>query len=168
MKVLLRRDVEKLGYIGEVVEVSAGYARNYLMPQRLAMPPTKANLKALEYERKSSEHARLERRERLSLLAVELDKSEVTISALANEQGHLFGSVGRRDIAAALAEQGYDVPRESIVLPEAIRELDKRTVEVRLAPDLVATVDVWVVPEKEAADGEPASAEQPTDEPDEA
>jgi large subunit ribosomal protein L9 len=159
MKVLLRRDVQKVGRLGEVVEVSAGFARNYLVPMGLAAEPTEANVKALEKDKTLAEQARLELNERLAALASEIDGSEVTIPALANEQGHLFGSVGRREIADALASIGHDVPADSIQLDQPIRELDKKTVEIRLALNVRANLDVWVVPDKEPQDGQPTSAD---------
>lgn len=161
MKVLLRRNVLNLGKIGEIVEAKSGYARNYLLPQRLAVQPTKANLKAVEAEKqKYLEEVALER-EALQLRAAALQGKEVTITARANVEGLLYGSIGPAQIVAALAETGVFVEPSYILLDAAIRRLDKYDVLIRLAEDITATVHVWVVPLREVGEGETASAEAP-------
>jgi len=150
MKVLLRRNVLNLGKIGEVVEVKPGYGRNYLLPQRLAVEPSKANLKAVEAEKQHYLAEVAREREALSLKADAIRGKEVTIAARANEEGLLYGSIGPAQIVAALAEQGVFVEPSYIILDAAIRKLDKYEVLVRLAEDITATVHVWVVPLREA------------------
>jgi len=146
MKVLLRQDVESLGVIGDVVDVRPGYARNYLLPQGLAVEPTEANLRRIEEERKQRERQRKARLETLKGIASRLDGTSVTIKAKANELGHLFGSVTEKHIAEALKEEGFEVEPEQVALAQPIRTLDKFRVPVRLAEGIEAEVDVWVVP----------------------
>ncbi len=149
MKVLLRRNVRNLGQIGEVVDVKPGYARNYLIPQRLALQPSEGNLKRVEAEKAAYLEQLAKQREQLEARAKVIDGTEVTISARANEEGHLYGSVGRAQIASALAEAGKFVEDQYIELDEAIRELDKYDVTIRFDQDVSATVYVWVVPIRE-------------------
>ncbi len=146
MKVLLRQDVESLGVIGDVVDVRPGYARNYLLPQGLAIEPTEANLRRVEEERRERERQRKARLETLKGIASRLDGTSVTIKAKANELGHLFGSVTEKHIAEALKEEGFEVEPEQVALAQPIRTLDKFRVPVRLAEGIEAEVDVWVVP----------------------
>jgi large subunit ribosomal protein L9 len=159
MKVLLRRNVSNLGKIGEVVEVKPGYARNYLLPQRLGVAPTKANLKVVEAEKQKYLQEVAREREALELRAVAIRDKEVTITARANEEGLLYGSIGPAQIVAALAEGGVFLEPSHIVLDAAIRRVDKYDVLVRLAEDITATVHVWIVPLREA--GAEAAGETP-------
>jgi len=146
MKVLLRQDVPELGVIGDVVEVKTGYARNYLLPQDLAVEPTDANLKRIEQERVEREKAAKQRLETLKGVASRLAGVSVTIKAKANELGHLFGSVNESHIADALVAEGFTIGPEQIALAAPIRTLDKFRVPVHLAEGVEAEVDVWVVP----------------------
>ena len=146
MKVLLRQDVSQLGVIGDMVEVKTGYARNYLLPQNLAVEPTGANLKRVEQERLDREEAAKQRIDTLKGIASRLAGASVTIKAKANELGHLFWSVNELHIAEALAAEGFKIEPEQIALAAPIRTLDKFRVPVRLAEGIQAEVDVWVVP----------------------
>ncbi|KPK46504.1 MAG: hypothetical protein AMK72_09790 [Planctomycetes bacterium SM23_25] len=146
MRVLLRQDVPELGVIGDVVEVRSGYARNYLLPQNLAVEPNDANLKRVEQERLDREKRAKERLETLKGIASRLAGASVTIKAKANELGHLFGSVNESHIADALVAEGFKIGPEQIALAAPIRTLDKFRVPVRLAEGVEAEVDVWVVP----------------------
>jgi len=146
MKVLLRQDVASLGVIGDVVEVSPGYARNYLLPQRVAVEPTDANVRRIEQERKERQRLHQQHIETLKGVASRLDGTSVTIKAKANELGHLFGSVTETHIAQALKDEGFDVEPDTIALAQPIRTLDKFRVPVHLAKDIDAEVEVWVVP----------------------
>ena len=148
MKLLLCKNVDKLGIVGDVVDVSSGFARNFLLPQRLATEPTETNMRALAEARRLAELERKRHRTELEKLAERLKEVEVTIRARANETGALYGSVGPKEIVQALAEEGYYVKSEQIVLPHAIRQLDNTEVDLRLAPDLNTTIKVWVVREK--------------------
>ncbi len=157
MKVLLRRNVPKLGRIGQVVDVRPGYARNYLLPQRLAVEPSAANLKAVEAERARYLQELAARRSELEAQAEAIRGKEVTIAARANEEGHLYGSVGPAQIVSALAEQGLFVERENIVLDSPIRRLDKYDVELIFGEDIKSMIHVWVVPVRQ--EGEQPSVE---------
>ena len=146
MKVLLRQDVPNLGVIGDIVEVSAGYARNYLLPQNVGVAPTAANLKRIEEETRQTELAAKQRLDTLKALAAKMTGLSVTIKAKANEQGHLFGSVNEDNIVEALAEEGYKVAPAQVALAAPIRTLDKFRVPIKLAEGIEAEIDVWVVP----------------------
>jgi large subunit ribosomal protein L9 len=159
MKVLLNQDVPTLGQIGEIVDVKDGYARNYLLPQRLASEPTTANIKRVEVERARVDAERIKRREAMELLAAKLAGKEITLTRMANEVGHLYGSVSGKDVAEALTLEGLTVEASEVLIREPIRTLDKYEVDIRLAADVMATVKLWVVPEKGSPLGDvPAEA----------
>ncbi len=146
MKVLLTADVSKLGWLGDVVEVADGYARNYLLPQGLAQPATEASIKAIaEAKVKGAEQRHLEQ-EQMEKVAESVDGAEVVIAAAANEQGHLFGSVGREAIAENLRAQGFEVPTDVVELTENIKQVGTHQVKLRFSADLTAMVSVVVVP----------------------
>ncbi|MBN1507331.1 MAG: 50S ribosomal protein L9 [Sedimentisphaerales bacterium] len=161
MKVLLCEDVNKLGWLGDVVEVSEGYARNYLLPQRLAKVATEANIKSIAQEKARRAEQRLQERRRLERAAQAVNGAEAVVSAKANEQGVLFGSITDSMIAANLRAQGFEVADEVVKLPEHIKQLGTHDVTLRFADDVTAVVHVVVVPEQvEAPDeGETAAAE---------
>ena len=146
MKVLLRQDVPNLGLVGDTVEVGEGYARNFLLPQNLAVKPTPGNLKRLAEEKVARELAEKQRVEVLKAVAVKLTGLSLTIKAKANELGHLFGSVTEANIAEALAAEGYKVAPSQVALAAPIRTLDKFRVPIKLADGVEAEIDVWVVP----------------------
>jgi large subunit ribosomal protein L9 len=152
MKLLLRRDVPRLGFVGDVVEVTAGYARNYLIPHRIAVEPSAANIKAIEEEKKRAAAERKARREALEDVAKRLEGVEVMISAAANPEGRLYGSVGPREIAAALRDEGHPVEAAHVQCHDTIRELGNRMVPIVFTDDLRTEVKVWVVQEKAAGD----------------
>ena len=158
MKLLLRRDIPKVGLAGDVVEVTEGYARNYLLPQHLAVLPTQANMKAIEEDKRLAEEERKQRRLQLESQAARMRDVEVTIAAACNEDGHLYGSVGPREIAAALRDEGHQVDPKQVQLHEPIRRLDSLTVPVVFADDLRAEVKVWVVRETAADEAEEEEA----------
>jgi large subunit ribosomal protein L9 len=165
MKVLLRKNVPNVGNIGDLVEVKPGYARNYLLPHGIAYQPTEANIKQVEREKEKylQELARI--RAEVEARAKLVNGKEVTISARANEEGHLYGSVGPAQIVAALAEQKCFVDAENVDLPEPIRQLDKYDVTLKFAEDVTATISVWVVPihgegEDEASDAPAETADE--------
>jgi large subunit ribosomal protein L9 len=153
MKLLLQRSIEKLGKAGDLVEVNKAYARNYLLPCGLALEPTPGNLKRIEELRAVARQQELAQLKELQAQAEVLNGVEVTIPARANEQGHLFGSVGPADVSAALAEMGFsNVPPEAILIDPHIKQLDKYTVEIRLSEETLAQIELWVVPEKTPED----------------
>ena len=148
MKLLLCKNVDKLGIVGDVVNVAAGYARNYLLPHGLATEPTDVNIRRLAEARKIAERERAEQLGRLATLAEALEGVEVTIRAKANEDGVLYGSVAQKDIVSALEEEGHYIKEDQIVLPAPLRHLDNVTVELRLADDIRSSIKVWVVQAK--------------------
>ncbi len=152
MKVLLRRNVLNLGKIGEVVEVKPGYARNFLLPQRLAVAPSEANLRTVESEKEEYLKELARQKAQLEAKAAVVQGKEITISARANEEGHLYGSVGPAQIVAALAAEQIFIEAEHIVMSEPIRTLDKYDLKVRFSEDVIATIHVWIVPIRNAVE----------------
>lgn len=165
MKVLLRKDVEPLGIVGDVVDVTTGYARNFLFPQGLAMEPNKGNMRALTKERAAAEQRRKLAHEQMQRAAEKLADVEVTIIAAANEEGVLYGSVGPKEIAHALAEEGHPIRPEHVRLSAPIRHLDKAIVDIRFTQGITAQVKVWVVRERKEGETEEAAQQegQPTE-----
>src|ERR687896_306144 len=108
VKLLLKESIKNVGRVGDVVEVSPGYARNYLLPQDLAVEPTANNVKKIEARRKEIERQERERREQQEAMIKQLEGVEVTLERRANEQGNLFGSVTATDVAKALQAQGFN------------------------------------------------------------
>ena len=151
-KLLLTKNVEHLGIVGDVVNVAPGYARNYLVPYGLATEPTDTNMRALAEARRIAEQERALERKQLESLAGRLEGVEVTIRARANEDGVLYGSVSAEDIAAALGEEGVGVRPQQIVLDRPLRHLDNLSIDVKLADDLQSTVKVWIVRDKVEGD----------------
>lgn len=166
VKLLLKESVKNVGKVGDVVEVSAGFARNFLLPQQLAIEPTPNNIKKLEARRQEIERMERERRAEQEALIKQLEGVEVTLERKANEQGHLFGSVTATDIARALQAQGFNIHPDDVTLPGRLDHIDTYTVQVRLAEDLVADVKVWVAPDAEskaAIEAARKAAEQPAE-----
>lgn len=147
MQVLLRKDVERLGQIGAVVDVKPGYARNYLLPQGLAVTLTPGNIRRVEIEKLRDEQQRHVEEQEMKLLAERLSSASITISAKANEEGHLFGSVTAEKIADMLLADGYKIEEKMIQLTEPIKELGVVEVPIQLKPDLVSSCKVWIVAE---------------------
>ena len=135
------------------------HARNYLIPQGLASEPTAANLKAIEAERQAYMAELARQRSELEAQAKLLQGKEFTITARANVEGHLYGSVGPAQIAAEATKEGIFIEPENIALDEPIRKLDKYEVAVRFAEDVQATIVVWVVPPRESGEGEEGQAD---------
>jgi len=154
MKLLLCKNVEKLGIVGDIVNVKAGYARNYLLPLHLATEPTEVNIRALAEARRIAEQERIRERELLRALARRIEGVEITIPARANEDGVLYGSVGRKEISAALRSEGYPVVPEQVALSQPIRHLDNLSVDIRLASDLVSLIKVWIVRDRTGDESE--------------
>jgi large subunit ribosomal protein L9 len=153
MKLLLLEDVEMLGWLGDVVEVKDGYARNYLVPQGLATIPTEANVQSLAEEKARRAELRQLERQQKQQLADSLQDVEVVLAAKANELGHLFGSVSERDIAENLRQQGFTVQDAMVKMPGGhIKELGAHAVTLRVAPDLNVVIRVIVVSQDEAID----------------
>lgn len=149
MKVILRDDVEKVGRAGEIVEVSPGYARNFLVARKLAFIATKDNVLRAEAEKRRRAQEILARVQSMKELARALEGRSVTIRARANEEQKLFGSVGPEEVAQGLkAEHGAAVTPSQVDLADHLRELGVFDVRLRLADDVEATVKVWIVPQE--------------------
>jgi large subunit ribosomal protein L9 len=151
MKVLLCEDVKKLGWLGDVVEVNDGYARNYLLPQGLARVATDANIRAIAEKKAGRAEQRIQESKRFEEAAKRVEGAEAVVAAKANEQGVLFGSVSARQIAANLRAQGFEVADEVVQLTEHIKQIGTHTVTLRFADDVTAAVNVVVVPEHQGA-----------------
>ena len=159
MKVLLCEDVEKLGWLGDVVEVNVGYARNYLLPQGIGKVATEASIKAIAEEKAKRAEQRIHDSKRLEDAAKTVEGAEAVVAAKANEQGHLFGSVTERQIAANLREQGFEVADEIVQLPEHIKEVGTHAVTLKFADNVTVSVNVVVVPEQQENAPEPETDE---------
>jgi len=144
VQVILSEDVPNLGRPGDVVKVRAGYARNYLLPRRLAVEANSRNLRAFEHQ-KSLAMLRREANKGLALkLKQQLEALALTIGANAGDEGKLFGSVTNIDIERALRERGFNIERRKILLAEPIKQLGEFTVPVRLDPEVEAGVKLTV------------------------
>ncbi len=153
MRLLLLQDVRKLGHLGDVVDVSAGYGRNFLLPQRLATEPTEENIKAIEDRRKAAAAERAVRNKKFADLVEQLKDVSITIEAAANPEGTLYGAVHQAQIAEALKAQGYPIAAEHVMLDAPIRTRDNRMVRLEFTDEIATEVKVWVVREGEAASG---------------
>ncbi len=147
MEIILRDHVENLGKRGEIVKVADGYARNFLLPRKLALPATDANRKWVERERKIAEARDLEERGAAETIATRLNALELTISRKTGENDQLYGSVTNADIGELLAAKGFDIDRRKILLPDPIKALGENTVPVKLHRDVTANVRVTVAKE---------------------
>jgi large subunit ribosomal protein L9 len=144
MEIILRDHVEHLGSRGQIVKVADGYARNYLLPRKLALLATEANKKRVERERKIAEARESEERGAADAIATRLGALELSFARKVGETEHLFGSVTSQDIADAVKAKGFDVDRRKILLPDAIKALGEFTVPVRLHRDVTAQLKVTV------------------------
>jgi large subunit ribosomal protein L9 len=145
MEVILRQAVDTLGHTGDIVKVSAGFARNFLLPRGIAYEATPGNKKRLEQERARLEAAEGERRGSAQELATKIEQVSLTFSARVGEEGKLFGSVTTADIAHELEKQGIHVEKRQIDLHEPIKALGVYRVPVRLHADVKPEVRVWVI-----------------------
>lgn len=147
MKIILRQDYEKLGSAGDVVEVKAGFARNYLIPKKIAYPALPNYLKMMQEERRQKQQRQLKEKKVAEALAQKLAKVSLTISVSVGEEDRIFGSVTTQDIAEALKNQGFDIDRKKIMLEEPIKALGIYSVPLKLHSEVEAKVKVWVVKE---------------------
>ena len=145
MEVILRQAIENLGHPGDIVKVSAGYARNFLLPRGLAYEATPGNRKRIAQERQRLEAAESERRDKAQSLASRLEEVSLTFSARVGEEGKLFGSVTSADIAHQLEAQGFNIEKRAIDLHEPIKALGVYRIPVRLHADVKPEIKVWVI-----------------------
>ena len=145
MKIILKKDIEKLGKAGEIVDVKPGYARNYLIPNGSAIFATKGNLKTYEQER-ARESKQLEKEKGdAQVLADKLAQVSLTATVQVGEEDKVFGAVTSQEIAGLLNDQGFEIDRRKIVLDEPLKALGVYEVPIKIHPDVEALVKVWVV-----------------------
>jgi large subunit ribosomal protein L9 len=147
MEVILREHVDNLGQRGEIVKVADGYARNYLLPRKLALLVTDGNRKQIERERAKFDAKEAEEKKVAEAIAERMTTIEIVIARRVGETEALYGSVTSADIAAALAAKGFDVERRKLTLPDAIKTLGDFEVPVKLHREVTAAVKVKVVAE---------------------
>jgi large subunit ribosomal protein L9 len=159
MKVILTQEVLGLGDPGEVVQVKNGYGRNYLIPKGMALMATNKNIKALEAERQRIEAAAARQAGKVKGEADKLAGTKVEVTARAGEGGKLYGSVTNMQIAAALADLGFDIDRRRIIMEQGpIKALGSYTLPVKLHPQVVVDIELEVVPEGGAEPPAPETA----------
>ncbi len=151
MKLILKENVENLGEMGSIVNVAAGYGRNYLLPRDLAVEANQRNIKQYEHQ-KNAIMARVKKvKATADDHALKLSKVSLTIEAKAGEENKLYGSVTTKDIAAAIFEKGFEVDRRKIVLDEPIKKLGDYEIKVKVFQDVAATIKLSVVKSAEEA-----------------
>lgn len=148
MKVILHKDVKGVGKKGEVKEVAEGYARNYLLKNKLAVEATDGNMKSLKKKKQSEQKRQEEEKQEAQQLAKRLEQEEIVIKAKSGEGGKLFGAVSSKQIADALKKKKYNVDKRKIVLDEPIRSLGVTKVPLKVHPEVMATINVQVVDEQ--------------------
>jgi large subunit ribosomal protein L9 len=147
MEVILRDHVDNLGQRGDIVKVAEGYARNYLLPRKLALAVTESNKRQIERERKVAEAREAEEKGQAEALAQRLTQIELEIARRVGDNETLYGSVTSADVAHALQAKGFEIDKRKIQLPEPIKALGGSTVSVKVHREVVAQVRVKVVPE---------------------
>jgi large subunit ribosomal protein L9 len=145
MEVILRNAIDKLGHPGDVVEVSAGYARNFLLPRGFAFLATDGNKKRIAQEKTRLEAAENERRDSASTIAEKLAEVSITFAARVGEEGKLFGSVTTGDIAQQLEAQGFHIEKRQIELNEPLKTLGVYRVAINLHADVKPEIKVWII-----------------------
>jgi large subunit ribosomal protein L9 len=147
MKIILRQDFTPLGKIGDVVNVKDGYARNFLIPQNIAILATSKNMSILEEERKVVERQQNKDRRNAEALVKELEKISITATVSVGEEDRVFGSVTAQTVADLLKEKGHDIDKRKIQIDETIKALGIYTIPIKLHTDVEAKVRLWVVKE---------------------
>jgi large subunit ribosomal protein L9 len=145
MRVILLKSIERLGAVGDIVDVADGYARNWLLPHKYGLAATPENIRQLAHRKRKILAQEKETFQKLQTVAAEVAKQSVTIMARATEEDHLFGSVTARDIADAFCGESLELEARMILLEEPIKELGCYNVRVRLHPEIEVTTKVWVV-----------------------
>lgn len=147
MELILTKDIEHLGKFGDVVNVKQGYARNYLLPRKLAVEATEGNKKAIEKKRLEIDKQEEQKRKEAEALVKKIEKLSLTASVQVGENEKLYGSVTTQDIAGLLKEEGFDIDKKKIELENPIKALGVYNAKIKLDPEVTATVKVWVVKE---------------------
>ena len=144
MKVILNENIETLGHIGDIVKVAPGYARNYLLPKKLAVLATEGNAKALEHTKRQMAYKKDKALEAAKHLGAKLEALSIVLSHKAGEEGKLFGAVTNMEVAAFLKANGFDIDRKGIVLADAIKHTGEFTAAVKIHPEVTATLKITV------------------------
>jgi large subunit ribosomal protein L9 len=147
MEVILREHVDNLGRRGDIVKVAEGYARNYLLPRKLALAVTESNKKQIEREKKVAEVRDAEEKSHADALAQRIAEAQIEIARRVGEHETLYGSVTSADVAHALQAKGFDIDKKKVHLPEPLKALGEFTVPVKVHRDVTAQVKVKVVPQ---------------------
>jgi len=147
MKVILRRNFDQLGKVGDVANVKDGYARNYLIPRQIAYQATKGNILALEEEKKQILKKEAKDLDIAQKLANEIEKVSITIPVKVGEEDKIFGTVTNQMIADSMKEKGYDIDKRKIEITEPIKSLGIYSVTIKILPSVSAVVKTWVVRE---------------------
>jgi large subunit ribosomal protein L9 len=147
MKVILRQNYESLGQVGDLVDVKEGFARNFLIPRKIAYTALKGNVLALEEEKKNIVKKKQQEIHSAETLAAEIEKVSVTIPVQVGEEDKIFGSVTTQMIADALKEKGYDIDKRKIDIEEPIKSLGIYGISIKLHPNVSTNIKVWVVRE---------------------
>ena len=145
MKVIMMKDVEKLGRLGDEIEVKDGFARNYLIPQKIVMESTENALRIVEKKRKEKERLQKQAIAEYSAVAEKIAAASCTISMEAGEEDKLFGAVTSEMIAESLRGEGIEVDKKKIVLEEPIKALGVYNIDIKLHPEVKTQVRIWVV-----------------------
>ncbi|RKX26805.1 MAG: 50S ribosomal protein L9 [Candidatus Zixiibacteriota bacterium] len=145
MKVILREDVERVGTAGETVEVKSGYGRNYLIPRNMAIPATRANLKAIGEIRMQKDVREKKARRQAEIVKERIEKLELSTEVLVGEEDKLFGSVTNGDIAELMAAEGVTIDKRAVQLETPIKVLGVYTIPVKVEKDVTANLKLWVV-----------------------
>jgi len=148
IEVILREHIDNLGRRGDVVKVADGYARNYLLPRKLALAVTDANKRQIERERQLAEARELEEKQQAEAFAARLNQIELEIARRVGENNTLYGSVTSADIAEALEARGFQVDKRKVALPDPLKAVGEATVPIKLHREVTAHVKVNVVPEQ--------------------
>jgi len=144
MKVLLKNDVPKIGKKGELLDVKEGYARNFLIPNGLAIEATGGTMKQYEEEKKAVERKKAKEKEDAQVLAAKIKSTTITLKHKAGEEGRLFGSITSTEIAEALKQKGFDIDKKQVVLDDPIRLVGSHNVTVKLHSEVTASLHVEV------------------------
>lgn len=149
MKVILKDDIEKIGTVGDIVDVADGYGRNYLLPRNLAVRATKGNLRSIDEIRKQKQFRDNKKKKEAEKVKDKLEKLSLTAEVQTGEDDKVFGSVTAANVASLLSDQGFEIDRRKIILEEPLKALGVYTIEVKLARDVTAALKLWVVKKEE-------------------
>jgi len=147
MKIILKQDYENLGKAGEIIDVKPGYARNYLIPQNVALHATPQNMNLFEHQKKREEVKQLKHKKDAQAIADKLKKVSITVPVVVGEEDKVFGAVTTQNIADLLQAEGFKIDRRKIQLTEPIKALGVYEVPIKLHSDVEAIIKVWVVKE---------------------